>query len=567
MALFAVKVCMDSGRLQNTFIHPYGLRFTRSGAWATPAEGNIFYVVWKKSGGCILWIRSLSAPINLTNMPKYVPLFLFFFTGLVPSLFAQERIVSGTLTDETGSPLPGVNIIVKGTASGTVSDSKGYYSIQAPLGAKLIFSFIGYTSYEVVVTTQNSQAVGMPAATAAAPKTKPAIKPLSQQQQALPEKGIARMGEHAAGFVLKSGNRLIQGLPASQMIPQAFKIKYLSPRWAGIRYGKAGQNGMFVVQDRMTPRTPLQVNFTSAFTLDKVYKVPLLQNSYAQGRPVAGKEAWQGPETGEVFSWGPKLANLAYDGIAYPYDAQGRLVARGNGNSRPANTYNPYSFFRQGFSTDNQLSLHKRFGETQLDVGFGQKRQSYIVPGADYIRNNVHMKFSAPVVYNLEAAYSLYYSRAGGNLLPRGANMAAIFSGVLRTPPSFDNAHGLSGKQAYTNRETYTLENGAQRSPSPGNTDNPYWLVNTMPDQENIQNVLSSLQLKYSPDYSVSLVYNLGIDKQWHRYETGLAPLSAGSPEGRFTSRKEQQGTVHSILSPTFRTDLGEVSLEAWLYL
>jgi TonB-linked SusC/RagA family outer membrane protein len=72
---------------------------------------------------------------------------------LVSSIaFAQDRIVSGKITDENGQPLPGVNVMVKGTTIGSVSDSDGVYSInRVNDNSVLIFSFIGYLSKEIPV--------------------------------------------------------------------------------------------------------------------------------------------------------------------------------------------------------------------------------------------------------------------------------------------------------------------------------------------------------------------------------------------------------------------------------
>lgn len=81
---------------------------------------------------------------------------ILLFTVILISAFrgvAQERVVSGKITSaEDGTPLPGVNVVVKGTASGTVSDSEGKYTIQVPdVSAPLIFSFIGFTTQELLI--------------------------------------------------------------------------------------------------------------------------------------------------------------------------------------------------------------------------------------------------------------------------------------------------------------------------------------------------------------------------------------------------------------------------------
>ena len=61
--------------------------------------------------------------------------------GVTGSLFAQER--SGKVSDGTSNAgLPGVNVTVQGTTTGTVTDANGMYKIAAGSGSKLVFSFI-----------------------------------------------------------------------------------------------------------------------------------------------------------------------------------------------------------------------------------------------------------------------------------------------------------------------------------------------------------------------------------------------------------------------------------------
>lgn len=66
-----------------------------------------------------------------------------------------EMIVNGTVRDENGDPLPGVNVVIKGTTTGTTTDSNGSYSITIEDGEQtLVFSFVGYNQTEVKVGTQ-----------------------------------------------------------------------------------------------------------------------------------------------------------------------------------------------------------------------------------------------------------------------------------------------------------------------------------------------------------------------------------------------------------------------------
>lgn len=71
--------------------------------------------------------------------------------------FAQEMKVSGKVSDANdGKTLPGVTVAVKGTTSGTITDIDGNYSINVNKGATLVFTFIGYTSQEIVVAGQTT---------------------------------------------------------------------------------------------------------------------------------------------------------------------------------------------------------------------------------------------------------------------------------------------------------------------------------------------------------------------------------------------------------------------------
>src|ERR1044071_9485328 len=80
---------------------------------------------------------------------------LLFFFALTLSFgaAAQDRVISGRIvTREDGSALPGVNVLVKGSTTGTVTDADGNFRITVPSGeAVLVFSFIGYQTQEITV--------------------------------------------------------------------------------------------------------------------------------------------------------------------------------------------------------------------------------------------------------------------------------------------------------------------------------------------------------------------------------------------------------------------------------
>lgn len=79
-----------------------------------------------------------------TTMKKFA-LFLFVLNSAF--LFAQKE-VSGVVKDKTGTPLPGVNIVEKGTSNGVSTDFEGAYKIKVKDGATLVFSYVGFTTVE-----------------------------------------------------------------------------------------------------------------------------------------------------------------------------------------------------------------------------------------------------------------------------------------------------------------------------------------------------------------------------------------------------------------------------------
>lgn len=85
-------------------------------------------------------------------------LLLFF---VVQISFAQTKTVTGNVSDGSGMPLPGVNILIQGTTQGANTDFDGNYSITANVGDVLKFSFLGYKSEEIIVGDSTSINVTM----------------------------------------------------------------------------------------------------------------------------------------------------------------------------------------------------------------------------------------------------------------------------------------------------------------------------------------------------------------------------------------------------------------------
>lgn len=94
---------------------------------------------------------------------KFSGILTLLVVFIVQFTFAQEKTISGTVSDDTGLPLPGVNIIIQGTTTGTQSDFDGNYSIETSVGQVLVFSYVGFETQEITVGASNSINVTMQA--------------------------------------------------------------------------------------------------------------------------------------------------------------------------------------------------------------------------------------------------------------------------------------------------------------------------------------------------------------------------------------------------------------------
>ncbi len=81
---------------------------------------------------------------------------LFHILFLSMCLSVQAKTITGKVTDNQNSPLPGVNVMIKGSTSGTQTDFAGKYTIEAKEGDILVFSFVGFQTKKIQVKKETS---------------------------------------------------------------------------------------------------------------------------------------------------------------------------------------------------------------------------------------------------------------------------------------------------------------------------------------------------------------------------------------------------------------------------
>jgi TonB-linked SusC/RagA family outer membrane protein len=366
---------------------------------------------------------------------KLLSFCLLFCLGLFSIAFAQERTVTGRITDaDTGEPLPGVSVFIKGTNTGTVTDVDGRYSLSVPGSATLVFQAVGMETKEmavgsestvdmqmkaslkelgeVVVTAQGDvrekKALGYAVSTVESKSI--ADRPVADVGRVLQGKipgvnitstsGVSGTGTNIniRGFSSLTGNVqplfVVDGVPfnsntnsagnfaggGGQIASSRFldidpnnieNVSVLKGLAAATLYGDQGRNGVILI----TTKNSSQKNRPAEVTLTHTYAqntavLPNYQNTYAGGFQQNG---------GFFFSnWGPRFNEIGVDPTQavppHPYAALQDASLRSQMASFVA--ANPYEFR----AYPNNVSDFFRTGvinNTSLNVSGGTGSLSY----------------------------------------------------------------------------------------------------------------------------------------------------------------------------------------------
>ena len=305
---------------------------------------------------------------------------------LVQVTFAQEKTVTGTVSDESG-PLPGVTVLIQGTKSGTQTDFDGKYSLKANVGNVLIFSFVGMDNQtrtvgasnvinvvmsgaqlleEVVVTalgiSKEKKALGYAVQQVSAKEISRANNPnlltnMSGKMAGVEVRQSSGMPGAPATVLIRGarsfdGNNqplyVVDGMPISsgsdyaQNVTGTFSssrtmdidpsdiesINVLKGQAAAALYGLRASNGVIIIttkSGKSTAKGNPTVNFTTSYTMDLVATLPEVQQTYAQGSGATGVNATTGGSFAPAnsLSWGPKISDLPTI-ATYGGDSQGQ---------------------------------------------------------------------------------------------------------------------------------------------------------------------------------------------------------------------------------------------------
>jgi TonB-linked SusC/RagA family outer membrane protein len=319
-------------------------------------------------------------------------------------------------------------------------------------------------------------------------------------------------------------------------------------------YGLRAASGAIVIttkKGKATVGKKISVNFNTYVQFDQVSQLPQLQKAYGQG---SGGN-WL---SGNRVAWGPKLDTCSYDKTGWDtyqwkdFDVDGRIVSKNNSkaNGQSVNTYNPYDFFQTGLTTNNSLSLTGGSDVANFYFSFSDNQSKGIVPNNKFRRNTFKIAGEAKLSDKFKISGNGNYIITGGDRIQQGNNTSGVMLGLLRTPPTFDNAAGYQFFSSYLLPDGSPLPNpGNQRSYRHGTGyDNPYWTANNNKYTDQVNRLIGQAQIDYFATKWLSFTYRIGIDWYGRKFTDNLAIGSNTNSEGWARRGQETNKNFNSDL-------------------
>lgn len=445
---------------------------------------------------------------------KLLPFLFLLFSAYT---FSQEGTVVGTLNDDYGQPIPGVNVILKGTTTGTITDFDGYYSIKCHVGDVLVFTTIGMKAKQVVVTASmfgieldNSIIEKTAVASIKSDAYKNALKNIQQTEISVPS--------------IESSNRTYnkknpfeyQRIKEIEVEKDQVKLTYFNP---DIFY-EVGYKTI------------------SSFQFVKNSNLPQLQTSFSQGSSLNGELAFLGAETGNVYAYGPELSALEFDGLNYEYDTNGRLVQIGNGSGNMAKAYNN-SIFNTSLKTFNNVFLNITTNDALLGFDFTNKTQKDLYNIEKNHSNDLILKYRVANSTKGKLTWDTFvkYSTVKDNQPNINGFQNNLLLNHWITPPSFSNNQGS------------VLSNNTQRSFSPNAYNNPKWLFNNNKNSEENEFFVASIQNKFSLTDAINIESKLNYTTYNNTQNFGLVKNTIGFENGYLSQRSIGKNSFNTILN------------------
>ena len=517
---------------------------------------------------------------------KFSGILTLLLAFVVQLTFAQEKTISGTVSDDTGLPLPGVNIVVKGTSNGTQSDFDGNYSITANVGQTLVYSYVGLKTTERAVTAATSnitlqlevdaaeletvvvtgygiprekKALGYAVSTleAEAVENKPesdVVRTLNGKVAGVQITGTGGASGSGTNFIIRSKSSIngsnqplfvVDGVPfdgstnnqtgfgaGNSVTSSRFldldpnnveSISILKGLSAAVLYGEQGRNGVVLITTKNG----------STKNLNKKFEVTVSQSVYTteiSNLPDYQNDYGQGsdnnPNAGFVGNWGARFdAGLE---ILHPLSANfSEVFPEFAGLMIPyqAAENNVSDFFRTGIghSTSVNVAGSPGDGGSRYNINFGYTTEDGYIPNNGLTRYNIGMGGSMKLSNKFSFDGTANFSNVVVNTPPIAANNAAGSISVFT-------------RLLFTPRNV-DLTNLPFENPNDGSNvyyrgdqNNPYWLANYAGTEQRTNRFFGKLAASYEVSDNILMSYRFGLDTYTEFQEFRVAKGSSVAP-------------------------------------
>ena len=472
------------------------------------------------------------------------------------SIMQQEKTVSGNVTDESGEPLPGVTVIIKGTTLGTVTDIEGKYAISnIHEGNALQFSFIGYHSQEVpvnaksninIILTENIQTIDEVVVTALSIQRNKNSLGYSITQvdgdeinQAKENNPINSLAGKVAGLQitkaptgvdgssrvilrgvasLLGNNRplfVIDGIPMdagfggggrwggkdsgdalADLNPEDIEsMSVLKGAGAAAAYGSRGANGVILVTTKKgKSRKGIGVSVSSGFTAETPMITPNFQYDYAQGA-FTDYPVMNGSRMDHpwIWSYGPKMEEqTAKDWLGN----ETQLVRQSN----------PYDeFFRMGSTFTNTIAFDGGNEITSFRASLTNQDSKGIMPNNGLSRQTINLRGSSKLGEKISFDGKITYIRSQVKNQPYLAEDGANIVQALNILPRSVSLESLRNNisDEFGNEVKWTVDNTFS---------NPYWVLNNLKNSDKKNRLQAMYSVNWDFATNLKLMVRSGID-------------------------------------------------------
>jgi len=454
-----------------------------------------------------------------------------------------QDVIKGTVKDETGTTLPGVTVVIKGTKTGTQTNPSGQYSISAKAGDVLVFSFIGYQNKEVTVGTESTIDVSMGAdsknletVVVTALGVKRSEKSLTYNTQQVSGEELSKV---KSPNLMNSLNGKVAGLtisPSASGVGGSAKVILRGSRSVsgnnqplyvidGVPISNNGnangqQNSVFGGgQDGGDGISNLNPDDIASITVLEGASAAALYGSQAQNGVIliTTKQGKSG-KTEIGFSSGVNIDNIAYKPKFQNSYGPASATSRDSWGSAINNTTDNLSnFFQTGINTSNAINLSGGSEIAQTYFSYSNTYASGIQPGNKLNRNNINLRETAKFLNNkLTVDASVNYINQKINNSPSLGLYLNPLVGLYLFPRGVDiNPY----------KEQYLLAGNtgtARQNWLGGSADinqNPWWLTNLNPNTSVRNRFLLSGSVKYDVSSWLNVQVRGNMDRTTDDYE------------------------------------------------